>query len=137
MTEMITTPLTLPNYIMAVIAFLSLGCLILFADHSAWSEGRELIMRIQTALGFPLFTIYFIPYLKYLPYECPEWIMEWVSSNMAVNLAAVVVWCLCAWIMLKLDDRHFLKDSKAGIHRGQRERNEKMEYQKKADGYNR
>jgi hypothetical protein len=56
---------------------------------------------------------------------------------MVVDTAAMIVWVICTAIMLILDRRHHSKDSKAGIHRTPKERNEKTEYQKVADGYNR
>ncbi len=130
-------PLTLLDFFMVFFAVLSIGCVIMFSSHHVWSDDRDIILNVQCALCIPLLILYWGPYVRYIPFEYPEWFMELTSTNMVVDTAAMIVWVICTTIMLILDRRHHSKDSKAGIHRTPKERNEKTEYQKVADGYNR
>ena len=130
-------PLTLLDFFMVFFAVLSIGCVIMFSSHHVWSDDRDIILNVQCVLCIPLLILYWSPYVRYIPFEYPEWFVELTSRNMLVDTAAMIVWVICTAIMLILDRRHHSKDSKAGIHRAPQGRNEKTEYQKVADGYNR
>ncbi len=130
-------PLVLLDYVIAALAILSFGCMILFSSHHVWSEKRDTILEVQRILLLLQLILYWLPFLKFIPYEYPKWFVGLVFTNRIVDTAAMVVGIICVVVMLRLDNKHYSKDSKAGIHRAPKERNEKTEYQKVADGYNR